>query len=69
MTHLADQLAAWTAALRYEDLPPAVVHQAKRLIVDTLGCAIGGYNSEPVRSARDEGLCGRRTSGQCGNSQ
>jgi 2-methylcitrate dehydratase len=54
MTHLADQLAAWAAALRYEDLPPAVVHQAKRLIVDTLGCAIGGYNSQPVRIAREQ---------------
>ena len=54
MTHLAYQRAAWAAALRYEDLPPAVVHQAKRLIVDTLGCAIGGYNSEPVRIAREQ---------------
>ncbi len=52
MTTLAEKLAAYAVSLRYEDLPPAVVHQAKRLIVDTLGCALGGHNSEPVRIAR-----------------
>ncbi len=52
MTTLAEHLATWTAALRYEDLPPEVVHQAKRLMIDTLGCALGGYDSEPVRIAR-----------------
>jgi 2-methylcitrate dehydratase len=39
--------------LRYEDLPPEVVRQAKRLIVDTIGCALGGYAGEPARIARD----------------
>ena len=51
MTTLAQRLGAWAADLRYEDLPPAVVHQAKRMIVDTLGCALGGYDSEPTRIA------------------
>ena len=51
MTTLAANLAAWTASLQYEDLPPEVIHQAKRLMVDTLGCALGGYHSEPVRIA------------------
>ena len=46
MTHLADKLAAYAASLKFEDLPPEVVHQAKRLMVDTLGCALGGYDSE-----------------------
>ena len=36
-----------------ESLPPEVVHQAKRLIVDTVGCALGGYWSEPARIARE----------------
>jgi 2-methylcitrate dehydratase len=53
MQTLAEKLAVWTAALRYDDLPPAVIHQAKRLMVDTLGCALGGYDSEPVRIARE----------------
>src|SRR5215467_10612542 len=48
MMTIVEQLAAYTAALRYEDLPAEVVRQAKRLIVDTVGCALGGYGSEPA---------------------
>ena len=53
MTTLVEQLSAYATALRYEDLPPEVVHQAKRLIIDTIGCALGGAQSEPARIARD----------------
>jgi 2-methylcitrate dehydratase len=53
MTNLVEQLSNYTATLRYDDLPADTVHQAKRLIVDTLGCALGGYWSEPARIARD----------------
>src|SRR6185436_1760579 len=53
MPTLVEQLAAYAARLQFEDLPAAVVHQAKRLIVDTVGCALGGYWSDPARIARD----------------
>ncbi len=53
MATLVEQLSAYAAALRYEDLPPEVVQQAKRLIVDTVGCALGGYASEPAKIARE----------------
>src|SRR5476651_373331 len=53
MTTIVEQLSAYAAALRYEDLPPEVVQQAKRLIVDTVGCALGGYASEPAKIARE----------------
>jgi 2-methylcitrate dehydratase len=53
MTTIVEQLSAYAAALRYEQLPREVVHQAKRLIVDTIGCALGGCESEPARIARD----------------
>ena len=39
--------------MRFEDLPAEVVHQTKRLIVDSIGCALGGYRSEPAVIARD----------------
>lgn len=52
MSTLVEQLSACAARLRYEDLPQEAVHQAKRLIVDTVGCALGGYDSEPARIAR-----------------
>jgi 2-methylcitrate dehydratase len=49
---LVEQLSAYAANLRYADLPPEVVAQAKRLIVDTVGCALGGHASAPARIAR-----------------
>lgn len=53
MTTLVEQLSRYAAQLRYEALPAEVVHQAKRLMIDTIGCALGGYWSEPARIARD----------------
>ena len=53
MPTVVEQLSAYTARVRYEDLPSEVVHQAKRLIIDTLACALGGYSSEPARIARE----------------
>jgi 2-methylcitrate dehydratase len=34
-------------------LPPAITHTAKRIIVDTIGCAIGGYSGGPSRIANE----------------
>ncbi|HZM45044.1 MAG TPA: MmgE/PrpD family protein, partial [Burkholderiales bacterium] len=53
MQTVAENLGTYASTLRYEDLPAEVVHQAKRLVLDTLGCAFGGYDSEPARIARD----------------
>src|SRR6478609_6586414 len=52
-TTLVDRLTTYAAKLKYEDLPADVIHQAKRLIIDSLGCALGGYASEPARIARE----------------
>lgn len=53
MTTIVEQLSSYASALRYEDLPPEVVRQAKQLIVDTVGCALGGYSSAPAKIAHD----------------
>ena len=53
MPSIAEQLSSYATNLRYEDLPSEAVHQAKRLIIDTIGCAAGGYDSEPSRIAFD----------------
>ena len=45
-------LSEYSCQLTYEDLDPATVHQVKRTLVDTLGCAMGGYLSEPGKIAR-----------------
>ncbi|MFC1941457.1 MmgE/PrpD family protein [Chloroflexota bacterium] len=46
---IAYQFARYSLSLHYELLPHGVVHQAKRCLLDTLGCAIGAYEA-PGRS-------------------
>jgi len=43
-------LAEFVARLRYEDLPQAVVEQACRIIVDTVGCALSAWAEDPAKS-------------------
>ena len=49
---IVEDIARWLLQLRYEDLPENVVSRAKRVTLDTLGCALGALDAEPVRSAR-----------------
>ena len=56
MDRTTELLASYSCSLTYENLSPQVVHQVKRTMVDTLGCAAGGYLSEPAKIAR--GLAG-----------
>ena len=53
MPTIAEQMSSWTVALHFSHLPSEVVHLAKRMIIDTIGCALGGYTSEPSKIARD----------------
>jgi 2-methylcitrate dehydratase len=48
---VAETLADYAVRLRYEDLPADVVRTVKRTILDTIGCAIGGYQAGPSRIA------------------
>jgi 2-methylcitrate dehydratase len=53
MTDLSQRIAAYAHGLTFEDIPAEVVHQTKRTILDTIGCAFGGYDSKPGRIARE----------------
>jgi 2-methylcitrate dehydratase PrpD len=44
------QLAAFAAALRFEDLPEAVVRKTEDLLVDWLASAVAGKGARPVES-------------------
>jgi 2-methylcitrate dehydratase len=48
---VAETLARYAVSLRYEDLPGEVVREAKRAMIDTIGCAIGGFSAEPSQIA------------------
>ena len=51
-TTLAHRLADYACALRFEDLSPAVVHEVKRRVIDSFGCALGAWDEEPCAIAR-----------------
>src|SRR5437762_382620 len=50
---LAQRFADYATALRFEDLSAAAVHEAKRRVIDSLGCALGAYDAEPCVVARE----------------
>ena len=60
MASLSRQLAQWAAALRYEDLPPAVVDRAKGVTLQCLASVLIGSQTAAGRQAvkliRDEEL-------------
>src|SRR5438067_3264364 len=49
---LAHQLAHFAGSLNFEDLSRNVVHEVKRRLVDSLGCALGAWNEAPCTIAR-----------------
>lgn len=51
MTGLSDPLLEFSADTRFEDLPPEVVHEARRYVLDALGCALGGHAVDKGRIA------------------
>lgn len=44
-------MAQWAAGLRFEDLSADAVYQAKRFLLDSLACALGGYRQHDVAVA------------------
>ena len=48
LNHLCD----YTLELSYRDLPEEVVRRTKHIVLDTVGCALGGAESPPAKIAR-----------------
>jgi 2-methylcitrate dehydratase PrpD len=46
MQGVTRKLAQFATETRYEQLPPEVVRESKRLLLDTIGCAIGGVHTD-----------------------
>jgi 2-methylcitrate dehydratase PrpD len=44
-------LARWAAGLEFQHLSRDAVYQAKRFLLDSLGCALGGYQQHDVKIA------------------
>src|SRR5216683_3017089 len=60
---LADRLAEYTSALRFEELPAPVVHEAKRRFIDSLATAVGAMDADAYAIAR---RCAERARGEPG---
>ncbi len=50
------RIADCAHALRFAALPSSVVHDCKRRLVDTLGCALAAFDAEPATIARRNAL-------------
>src|SRR5262245_18918998 len=48
LNHLCD----YALSLSYRDLPQEVIHRTKQIVLDTVGCALGGAESPPAKIAR-----------------
>lgn len=49
---VARELAKYALGVTFNDLTKEVIHEAKRVILDALGCAIGAYSSETSKIIR-----------------
>jgi 2-methylcitrate dehydratase len=47
-----DRLAALVHGIRYDELPPEVIREVKRITLDTLACALGAQHGAPARMVR-----------------
>src|SRR5258708_35665835 len=51
-TTLAHQLANYSASFTSADLPKEGVHEVKRPVLDSVGCALGAWKQEPCAIAQ-----------------
>ncbi|MBI5491777.1 MAG: MmgE/PrpD family protein [Deltaproteobacteria bacterium] len=49
---LAERIAAWGLDLKFKDISNDAVHEAKRRVIDSFACLLGGHNSPPAHAAR-----------------
>ncbi|MBU2507791.1 MAG: MmgE/PrpD family protein [Bacteroidetes bacterium] len=46
-------ISEFAVGLKYEDLPKEVIHEVKRYLYDSIGCAYGGYHTKDVNMIRE----------------
>jgi 2-methylcitrate dehydratase len=46
MPTISHKIAEFAVNLQYEQLPPEVIYQVKRFLLDSIGCAFGGWDTE-----------------------
>ncbi len=49
MPTISHKISEFAVNLKYEDLPAEVVFQVKRFLLDSIGCAFGGWDTEDIQ--------------------
>ena len=52
MDAVTDAIARYAVDLSHDDLNATAIHGMKARLVDSIGCALGGFDGEPVQIAR-----------------
>lgn len=52
MDKITSEITAYASSAKFDDLSEAAVHAATQRLIDSLGCALGAHDSEPVRIGR-----------------
>ena len=50
MTSFSHQMAEFAINLKYEDIPPEAVKEAKRFLLDSMGCALAAVKNEDMQA-------------------
>ena len=50
---ISHTISEFAVKLKYEDIPDKVIHEVKRFLYDSIGCAFGGCNTKDVNILRD----------------
>ncbi|HTZ83977.1 MAG TPA: MmgE/PrpD family protein, partial [Candidatus Acidoferrales bacterium] len=50
---ITEKMSRWAADLQYQQLSSDAIHQAKRFLLDSFGCALGGFRQHDVKIALD----------------
>lgn len=64
------RLAEWAHGLKYEDIPAEVITAAKRILLDSIACCLGGFHSHDSKVMRKviDGLGGKPESSILGST-
>ncbi len=55
MDEITARLARFSSGVRFEDLPASIVRKTKEVLLDSIGCALGGYVTERGKIAVELG--------------
>ena len=50
MTSLSQKMAQFALDLKYEDIPPDALHEAKRFLLDSVGCALAAVQNDDMQA-------------------